>query len=311
VQWTFNGTGVNPPNPTTVAGATTIVKRFSQTGDKSTTVVVNPGASDQFNAGQSNGSILNGFDPGFGTVQIGNFDIDGTRPRNPGTVTEGTTVVFQGNVVAPVINPGPLTVPFTNVFEIALDGCQRLPTGGGTCPVAGIASDLTVPAGQITSISSGDSIQVLGTWVSALLGDENGDGVGTHGIRLCADDQDVIVETDEPNPTNNCGPWRYFEVVPIPPPPIDATCSVTPVIVNVNDKKTITWSVTTSGGNGVYSYAWRGSESLTGSTPSVTKVYELTGEKEASVTVTSPGAPNSPMDVVCTKKVLVRQVVES
>jgi hypothetical protein len=308
VQWTFNGTGVNPPNPTTVAGATTVIKRYSQTGDKSTNVVINPGAPDQFNGGQSNGNSLNGIDPGFGTVQIGNFDIDGTRPRNPGTVTEGTTVVFRGDIDAQVIVPGPLTIPFSNVFEIALDGCQRLPAGGGTCPVAGITSDLTIQTGLITSINTGDRIPVLGTWVSALLGDENGDGIGTHGIRLCADDQDMITETDEPNPTNNCGPWRYFEVVPIPPPPIDASCTVTPTLMT--EKKSATWTITPSGGNGTYTYVWTGTDGLSGTTPTVTKTYNTIGTKTASVTVTSPGAPNSPMTVLCTAKVIVQRISE-
>lgn len=313
VQWTFNGTGVNPPNPTTVDGSTSIVKRYTQFGDKTTNVVVNPGGG-QFDAGISTGNPLNGIDPGLGTVQIGNFDIDGGTPRNPGNVTEGNSVVLRGDINAGVILPGPLSIPFTSVFEIALDGgVPNAPGGGagGTCSAAGLAADISLQTNIVASISMLDSEPVMATWASTLLGDENADGFGSHCVRLCADDQNVIAETDEPSLTNNCSAWRYFEVMPVPPPPIDASCTVSPTLVRVFDKKPITWAVTASGGNGTYSYAWRGSESLSGTGSSVTKVYDTTGEKEASVTITSPGAPNSPYEVTCTKKVIVQSITES
>lgn len=313
IQWTFNGTGVNPPNPTTVAGASTIVKRYSQTGDKTANTIINPGAADQFDAGVSTGASLNGIDPGFGLVQIGDFDLAGMRPRNPGSVMESMSVVFQGDILGAEINPGPLLIPFTSAFEIALDGAVGggPGPGGPSCPAAGMASDVSIRTNVISSINEGERKTVMATWPSALLGDDNGDGVGAHCVRLCADDQNVIDETDEPGAANNCGQWRYFAVTPIPPPPIDATCTVSPVIVRVHDKKIITWTVTPSGGNGTYSYVWRGSENLSGTTQTVTKVYNTVGEKTATVTITSPGAPNSPMDVVCSKKVIVQEVTEN
>ncbi|MEK7576500.1 MAG: Ig-like domain-containing protein, partial [Patescibacteria group bacterium] len=68
-------------------------------------------------------------------------------------------------------------------------------------------------------------------------------------------------------------------------PPLTASCSVSPTTILVGGSAT--WSASPSGGTGFYTYAWSGTDSLTGSIQSVSKTYTLTGIKSASVTVTS------------------------
>ncbi len=49
----------------------------------------------------------------------------------------------------------------------------------------------------------------------------------------------------------------------------------------------VTWAVEVAGGNGQYTYAWTGTDGLTGNSPSIAKIYTKTGLKSAIVTVTS------------------------
>jgi hypothetical protein len=58
---------------------------------------------------------------------------------------------------------------------------------------------------------------------------------------------------------------------------------------NITSGQAVTWSALSAGGNGSYNYSWSGSDSLSGTGPSVAKAYNGTGAKYASVTVTSGG----------------------
>lgn len=51
----------------------------------------------------------------------------------------------------------------------------------------------------------------------------------------------------------------------------------------------VTWNANATGGNGYYTYAWSGTDSLIGSSASVSKTYWFAGLKSAVVTVTSNG----------------------
>jgi hypothetical protein len=51
----------------------------------------------------------------------------------------------------------------------------------------------------------------------------------------------------------------------------------------------ITYTVTPTGGNGTYTYAWSGTDGLTGNASTATKSYSTTGTKNAQVVVTSGG----------------------
>lgn len=62
-------------------------------------------------------------------------------------------------------------------------------------------------------------------------------------------------------------------------------CDVSPNSGLVGDS--FTWKGIPSGGTGKYTYSWTGSDGLTGSTQSVSKVYSSAGSKTGSVTVVS------------------------
>ena len=83
-------------------------------------------------------------------------------------------------------------------------------------------------------------------------------------------------------------------------PPITASCTGVPLSVNLN--KPVTWSVSPSGGSGIYTYSWSGTDLLSGSTQIVFKTYSSFGPKSASVIVTS-GA--SSVTTACSNTVLV------
>ncbi|HEY4479574.1 MAG TPA: cytochrome b5 domain-containing protein, partial [Candidatus Paceibacterota bacterium] len=66
---------------------------------------------------------------------------------------------------------------------------------------------------------------------------------------------------------------------------LSVSCSGSPTSINTND--TANWTAAVSGGLGSYSYSWAGTDSLGGSSASVSKVYTAQGTKSADVTVAS------------------------
>ncbi|MEI8062358.1 MAG: hypothetical protein WCG97_03625, partial [bacterium] len=68
---------------------------------------------------------------------------------------------------------------------------------------------------------------------------------------------------------------------------ISAYCSATPSVANTNQY--VTWTVFPTGGNSNYTYNWSGSDGLNGNNSSVSQQYYSTGQKNATVTVTSNG----------------------
>lgn len=70
-------------------------------------------------------------------------------------------------------------------------------------------------------------------------------------------------------------------------PAITVSCSPNRTSINTGDY--VTWSAYASGGNGLYSYSWSGTDSLYGSNSSISKNYYSLGMKYASVTVYSNG----------------------
>ena len=71
------------------------------------------------------------------------------------------------------------------------------------------------------------------------------------------------------------------------PPPLVVSCSVNPTTILIDGSAT--WSSAVSGGSGSYTYSWSGTDGLSGTTASVTKVYTTSGTKSASVAVSSLG----------------------
>jgi len=70
-------------------------------------------------------------------------------------------------------------------------------------------------------------------------------------------------------------------------PPVSGSCSASPTSIQTGQSST--WTANPSGGTGTYTYSWSGTNSLSGTTQSVSKTYASTGTKTASVTITSGG----------------------
>ncbi len=69
------------------------------------------------------------------------------------------------------------------------------------------------------------------------------------------------------------------------PDALNASCSVSPTSITTGGS--VTWTAYPSGGTGTYAYSWSGTDSLSGSSKSITKTYSSTGPKTGKVTVTS------------------------
>lgn len=86
-------------------------------------------------------------------------------------------------------------------------------------------------------------------------------------------------------------------VTVVAPPPLTATCTVSPASITTGSSAT--WTAAPTGGVAPYAYYWSGTGSLTGTAASVTKTYTTAGTKNGSVTVTdnagttyTPTCPN-------------------
>lgn len=70
--------------------------------------------------------------------------------------------------------------------------------------------------------------------------------------------------------------------------PLSTSCSVSPSTVSTNQN--VTWTALASGGIAPYTYAWSGTDGLTGTSAGVVKSYSTIGIKTGSVTVTDTSA---------------------
>ncbi len=70
-----------------------------------------------------------------------------------------------------------------------------------------------------------------------------------------------------------------------PPPTLIGSCSVLPSAILTGENTT--WSATATGGTGTYTYSWSGTDGLTGTTATLSKLYNSIGTKTGTVTITS------------------------
>lgn len=84
-------------------------------------------------------------------------------------------------------------------------------------------------------------------------------------------------------------------------PVLSGTCAVSPAQISAGG--TATWTATPSGGNGVYTYSWSGTNGLTGTTNPLARTYSAPGTNTGSVVITS-GSQN--VTVACGNSLAVR-----
>ena len=110
---------------------------------------------------------------------------------------------------------------------------------------------------------------------------------GTYYYRWCANNntawQNIVTES---NYGNNCSGWSTVTVSP----PVSGSCSVSPASgQSISPQTLFTWSAYPTGGDGNYTYAWSGTDGLTGSNSSASMTYSTSGTKTGSVQITSAG----------------------
>ncbi len=103
-------------------------------------------------------------------------------------------------------------------------------------------------------------------------------------------------------PINQSDPM-FWVTTPQCQVPLQASCSVAPTTVNIGQN--VTWSALASGGVGSYTYAWSGTDSLTGTSQAAIKSYSTAGNKTGSVTITSGSQTQT---AVCSNSVTVNPV---
>lgn len=79
---------------------------------------------------------------------------------------------------------------------------------------------------------------------------------------------------------------------PLLPPPPTVSCSVSPTTASTNQN--VTWTANAKDGTSPYTYSWSGTDSLSGTSSSVTKSYSTQGTKTGSVSVTDSAGQASP-----------------
>ncbi|MFA5935182.1 MAG: hypothetical protein WC827_04855, partial [Candidatus Paceibacterota bacterium] len=140
-----------------------------------------------------------------------------------------------------------------------------------------------VQAGTFTSVFTAHPTGGNGTYHYLWTGDCNGtwsscsEKFTTAGIKTVLLTVTVMGETA----TAKCS----TTVTQPPPPTLDVSCSANPNSIDVG--QSTTWSANASGGTGSYTYSWTGTDSLYGSSRTVTKSYNNEGTKTARVTVRS------------------------
>ena len=94
----------------------------------------------------------------------------------------------------------------------------------------------------------------------------------------------LTVTSGSQSVSRSCNAYVNQVVVP-PPQTLDASCTISPNNININDTVTISGNAT--GGSGSYSYIWSGSDGISGSSQVITGRFTSYGSKVVSLTVTS------------------------
>ncbi|MDB4992299.1 MAG: hypothetical protein JWL75_544 [Parcubacteria group bacterium] len=205
------------------------------------------------------------------------------------------------------------SIVFLNVGNVHAQSCgDYIQGGGGTC--TDLDPSRQDPA-QVAFTANPSSIQ---SGASSLLswGSDNSSSYYPydtctidHGVGAFANSGSVsvspaqtttynifcrhTVQYSTPCGNTNCFTYGYIDssaattVSVTQNPSLLVSCSVTPASINTNNSAT--WAVSASGGTGSYTYAWSGTDGLSGTSASVSKLYTAAGAKSGTVTVTSVG----------------------
>ena len=224
-------------NPGVIASGQSSTLTYSCANSTSASITPTPGAVSPVAAGSVTVSptaptnyILTCTGPG-GTSQAPAFvNVSSVAQPNltisgnvgPGTAIQGTAQTFS----ATVLNNGSASTgaAFTNLFQRAATEFGTNATDIGTRPQPAVGAS----ASAITSLSY--TFPASGTWYLRTCADKNAMG-----------DWGIITESNE---NDNCSPWAMVIVAPASGTAPTATLSGDPIVINVGQSTTLTWSST-------------------------------------------------------------------
>lgn len=175
----------------------------------------------------------------------------------------------QVRFTAPIINNGSQAVnqPVSGRLQIALDSDDS------------DEFDINIDVTEfVQSVSANGSSTGTYTW--------DNPPAGRHQIRVCADYNNQIPESNE---DNNCGPVLTFQVDnPNNGGGLSASCTGAPLTPNIGQE--VTWTASVQGNVGQTTYTWTGTDGLSGTGNPIKKRYTAQGPKTARLTVEAENA---------------------
>lgn len=190
----------------------------------------------------------------------------------------------------------------TTTYSISCTGSGGTATADASITVAPLSSTTTTATLTAASSTITEGQSTILTWTSnnstTCIGTGFSTGNATSGsvsISPTATTTYSVLCTDT---SESVGATTTVGVTLVPA--INATCSASPTAVATG--VVVTWTALVSGGTGVYTYTWSGTDSLMGTTNPLTTTYSASGTKTAQVNITSgPRTAN----VSCGNSVLV------
>ena len=266
---------------------------------------------------------------GNGTLEL--HVADGQTYPDPAVKINGSTLMAGGSIFQGRTVPGPNNGPIDNgnlwdirswsispMLDIAtqpVNLTHGYDDTGGDCVsfVAGVITLATIPpvpaptvtlSANPTSVPSGSASTL--TWSSTNSNSCTATALPTNsnwnGVKAINGNQSSGPLTVTTDFLMNCaGPGGVSPVASaVVTVPVTGTCSVAPTSADTGQN--VTWTSTATGGTGIYTYSWSGTDLLSGVSSSVVKSYTAAGTKTGSVTVTSGTASTT---IVCDNFVIV------
>jgi len=303
-EWTGDDglTGTNNP----------LSKTYSTTGDKTATVTVTSGTSVK-SATCSTTTFDTPLEPLTVTCTPSDILNSAGQPITWTAVPSGGNGIYTYNWtgtddLAGTNNPLPKIYNTPGVKTVTVTVSSGASVESATCSTVTVTTPQIIPTGKsfaVTCLPS-DPTTSIGqpiTWTAVPSG---GNGDYTYSWRGTND----LTGVDNPvsktyttagvktaTVTVSSGVYVTSSTCPtitVDAPPEPPTVICLPSDPTTSIGKPITWTAVPSGGNGDYTYSWRGTNDLTGVDNPVSKTYTTTGVKTATVTVSSGGRTSAP-----------------
>lgn len=188
----------------------------------------------------------------------------------------GTNFSTGGNVSGSVVvSPGT-----TTTYSVTCYGIASLRSASQQVSVTAQRPSVTLQIGSYRS--TGTPISWSSSYATSCTGTNFSTGGRTSGSTTVSP---TVTTTYRVTCTGPGGSRTESDELSVPSQPISGSCRVLPAAATTGT--TVTWEAFPSGGTGSYTYAWSGTDGLSGSSKVVRKSYGTAGTKTGSVRVTS------------------------